>query len=204
MYYYFYKITNIINNKFYYGVHKTNNIDDGYMGSGVLLHQAYKKYGIENFTKEILKYFDNMQDMFNYEAEIVNEEMILNKNCYNVQLGGQFFSTKGYIPCINVENSNIHAWLRKDDPRYNVIFIPTFKNKHHTEEIKNQIRKIMTPANSTNDRVWVNKDGIVKYLRKDLLIEYLNEGWSLGRKNYKPRKNMRGKSVDKSKDLRYK
>ena len=56
-YHYFYKITNLLNNHFYYGVHSTDNLEDGYMGSGKRLHYAYKKYGMENFNKEILKFF---------------------------------------------------------------------------------------------------------------------------------------------------
>ena len=58
-YNYFYKITNNLNGHYYYGVHCTNDLDDGYMGSGKRLHWAYEKYGIENFTKEILKFFEN-------------------------------------------------------------------------------------------------------------------------------------------------
>lgn len=88
MYYYFYKITNNINGKYYYGVHHTENINDGYMGSGVLLWRAYNKYGQSNFTKEIIRYFDNADDMFKYEAEIVNEDLVKDVNCYNIALGG--------------------------------------------------------------------------------------------------------------------
>ena len=75
-YNYFYKITNNLNNHFYYGIHSTNDLEDGYMGSGTRLNYAYKKYGIENFTKEILKFFDTREECAEYEAEMVTEELI--------------------------------------------------------------------------------------------------------------------------------
>lgn len=83
-YHYFYKITNNINNRFYYGIHSTNNLDDGYMGSGLRLNYAFKKYGMENFTKEILKFFDTREECAKYEAEVVNKNLINDPNCYNV------------------------------------------------------------------------------------------------------------------------
>ena len=59
-YHYFYKITNCINGKFYYGIHSTNNLNDGYMGSGKRLKCAIKKYGVENFNKDIIKFFNSI------------------------------------------------------------------------------------------------------------------------------------------------
>ena len=87
-YYYFYKIINLINNNFYYGVHKTKNLEDGYAGSGYLLTKAIKRDGIDNYKKEILKFFQNVEEMMNYEKFIVNDTLVKDKNCYNAKLGG--------------------------------------------------------------------------------------------------------------------
>lgn len=54
-----YKTTNIINGKYYIGVHKTYDIEDGYLGSGTILKKAIEKYGKENFSREILSYHDS-------------------------------------------------------------------------------------------------------------------------------------------------
>lgn len=54
----------------------------------------------------------------------------------------------------------------------------------------------MTPKNSTNPRIWINKNGVVKYIRKELLSEFQNNGWELGRTGYKPRKNSQGKIIE--------
>ena len=49
-----YRITNNINGKTYIGQHKYKKLNDSYIGSGTYLRKAYIKYGIENFTKEII------------------------------------------------------------------------------------------------------------------------------------------------------
>lgn len=115
-YHYFYKITNLVNGNFYYGVHNTNNLDDGYMGSGVALHKAFKKYGISNFKKEILKFFDTLEEAFKYEEIIVNEELIKLQECYNIIPGGKYIDTTGLI---TVKDSSGNCFdVFADDPRY--------------------------------------------------------------------------------------
>ena len=48
-----YKTINLINNKFYIG--KSEKYDPNYLGSGTILNYAIKKYGRENFKKEIIE-----------------------------------------------------------------------------------------------------------------------------------------------------
>ena len=116
-YNYFYKITNNINNHFYYGVHSTDNLNDGYMGSGKRLHYAYKKYGIENFTKEILKFFNTAKDAYEYESEIVSETLIKDPNCYNISHGG--FGGEHTLGMVAVKNEYGENFLIPiDDIRY--------------------------------------------------------------------------------------
>ncbi len=40
MYYVIYKTTNLVNGKFYIGKHQTNDLNDGYIGSGKILRLA--------------------------------------------------------------------------------------------------------------------------------------------------------------------
>ena len=88
MYNYLYKIKNNINNKEYIGIHSTNNLDDNYIGSGILLKKAIKKYGIENFTKEIIQYFTTRDDALDAERLIVNESYVISAQTYNTAIGG--------------------------------------------------------------------------------------------------------------------
>lgn len=193
-YHYFYKITNIETGSYYYGVHNTDNLNDGYMGSGKVLRLAYKKYGIDKFTKEIVRFFDTMDEAFEYEHEIVNEETLKDPKCYNVQIGGKFFCTPGMVSV--KDNDGNRFWVSKEEYLYRDDVNAIWKGKHHREESKQRTRETMTPKGSTNNRVWVNKDGKVKYLLKQYLQQYLSNGWKLGRTGYKPRKNKQGTLID--------
>jgi hypothetical protein len=83
-----YKTTCKVTEKFYIGVHSTDNVEDGYLGSGVIIAKSLKKYGKENHNREILEVFNSREELLTREAEIVNEELLQNPLCMNIHLGG--------------------------------------------------------------------------------------------------------------------
>lgn len=100
-YHYLYKTTCIVNGKFYYGIHSTYNLDDGYLGSGSALRKSVWKYGKENHKKEIIEFFESRDELSKKESEVVNEDLLKNKDCMNLVLGGGNIlpipGTLGYI-----------------------------------------------------------------------------------------------------------
>jgi group I intron endonuclease len=56
VYYYLYEVTNLVNGRTYIGQHITDDLEDGYLGSGKALKSAIKKYGRDKFKKEILAF----------------------------------------------------------------------------------------------------------------------------------------------------
>lgn len=84
-----YRTTNLLNGKQYIGKHSTDDINDGYLGSGVALRRAINKYGADNFKREIIKEFANSDEALAYEQELVNEAVVNDPNFYNMKLGGK-------------------------------------------------------------------------------------------------------------------
>lgn len=108
MKYLVYMITNLVNEKIYVGAHKTDKIDDGYLGSGPAIKNAVKKYGRANFRKDILFVFDNEADMYEVEGRIVDEEFVKRQDNYNCVPGGRGWSGIGRHVVDN--KIGIHAW----------------------------------------------------------------------------------------------
>lgn len=90
MFHYLYRTENLINGKFYIGIHSglENPEDDGYLGSGVKFLKAVKKYGRSNFKKVVLYTFETRQEAKTKEWDLVNEEMVADRQCYNIAIGG--------------------------------------------------------------------------------------------------------------------
>lgn len=85
---YIYLTTNLINGKQYIGQHK-GTPDDDYFGSGTTILRALKKYGKENFKKEILCYCESREEADEKEKYYIQKfDAVNNKNFYNNSEGG--------------------------------------------------------------------------------------------------------------------
>jgi len=87
-YHIIYKTTCLINKKYYIGMHSTDNLEDGYMGSGKALIFSIKRYGKENHRVEILEIVENRELLGEREKAIVTLNKVRNSNCKKLKVGG--------------------------------------------------------------------------------------------------------------------
>jgi len=212
MIYYLYQITNTVNGKIYIGVHKTTDIDDGYMGSGKILQSAVKKYGIENFTKTILETFSNSAEMYAREKEIVTEDFVRRSDVYNIKiggLGGFDYIVAARKNCNHVfspeqrskggkTSGQLSAARWKANPGLNPTLFSKEFNKRSSElarapaaieKKKKTFAKIghqQKEKNSQFGTCWISHALFGnKKCPKALLPEYIEQGWVKGRNKYK-------------------
>lgn len=89
-FHYIYKITrNDGSGKYYIGMHSTDDLEDGYFGSGQLLWKSIKKHGMEKHSKEILEFLPSRKELKVRERILVNEEILNDPLCMNLKLGGE-------------------------------------------------------------------------------------------------------------------
>ena len=146
--YYIYRIRNKVNGKTYIGQHKYKKLNDNYMGSGKRLWEAYRKYGLENFEKQILVFNISKRE----HADLLEKTFIASerekvgiKNCYNLADGGN----GGYIGPVSEETrqklSKSHKGKHRSEETKRKISeskkgeSSSFKGKHHSEEAKRKI-----------------------------------------------------------------
>ena len=88
-YHFTYKTINLINGRYYLGMHSTNTLNDRYLGSGKRLYYEIKKYGKSNFKLEIIKQYDSREALIKGEIDLITKEDLSNPNCLNLMFGGK-------------------------------------------------------------------------------------------------------------------
>ena len=88
-YHYIYRTTCLITGKFYVGMHSTDDLEDGYLGSGKVLGYSIGKHGRENHKREILETLPDRAALKLRESELVNEQLIADPLNMNLKYGGE-------------------------------------------------------------------------------------------------------------------
>lgn len=94
-FHYLYKISRF-DGRYYIGIHSTDNLDDGYFGSGKLITASIKKHGKDLHSKEIIQFFESRKELVQSEVTMVNENLLNDPFCMNIKLGGSGNSPRGH------------------------------------------------------------------------------------------------------------
>lgn len=211
-YHFIYKTTNLLNGKYYIGMHSTDNLNDGYLGSGKRLRYSIKKYGKEYHRKEIIEFFNTRDELAAKEREIVCLNEIAKDKCLNLVVGGD--GGRGFT-FEERERAKIAAstWLKEkwsdEDFRKRQSKLSSerltetnktmtwhrksFLNKQHSEETK----KLMSESskgmgsgemNSQHGTCWITKDKKNKKIKITDFDDHQLIGWVKGR-YYEKRNN---------------
>jgi group I intron endonuclease len=199
-YHFIYKTTNLLSGKYYIGMHSTDNLNDGYLGSGTLLRRALNKYGRKNFKLEILEFCLTRDELVAREREVVSLQEIAKKECINLKVGGQggfkdaehaykFHAAGG--KAVRQLLSRRHVERLKTDEEYRDSIVKKlkerespFKGKKHTPETVEKMKQSHKGAgkgnkNSQYGTCWITNEVENRKIKKE---DQIPEGWRLGRK----------------------
>ena len=181
---------------FYVGSHQTDNLNDGYLGSGKHLKRAIKKYGRENFKFEILHYLPSKEKMFEIERSIVNEDFVEDPLTYNLKIGG----SGGNPGIVGAFKGKTHSEETKEKQRQASLKQITTDEKRkklsqnngmRRTDIAEKVSKSLTGricseehrkrvAEAVFGKILVNNGITAKRISKEELSKYQNLGWSKG------------------------
>jgi len=209
-FHFIYKTTNLLSGKYYIGMHSTDNLEDGYLGSGKRLRYSINKHGLENHEREILEFVDNREELMKREKEVVNLDEIAKKDCMNLMIGGKggFISDEQQKRRSLAANKALNLKL-KNDEEFRISWLKKMKNgvqkavdegrmktwkdnydwngKNHSEKSKKLMRDIrkgtgVGKSNSQFGTCWITRYGENKKIKKEEFETYIQKGWSKGRK----------------------
>ena len=161
MYGYIYKTTNLINGKIYIGQHKSNGFVPYYFGSGTYLKNSINKYGINNFKVDILEEINDINDMNYKEIYYIKKYNSTNHNIgYNIEYGGHIIHSEE-------TRKRISASKKGQKPSY--------------KTINNSIISRRLNGTSKKGTIIINNGINEKYIKPEMLDEYLKDGWFKGR-----------------------
>lgn len=207
-----YKITNLVNNKIYVG--KDTTSDPNYFGSGLIISRSLKKYGMENFIKEIIDETDDYNELSKKEIYWISYYKSTDRKIgYNIAPGGDGGDTLSNHPDLEL----IREKISKNSPKKGKTYEEAFgleKAKIYKENLKKKIHKsiLSTESKLKNEKRWKEYNDEFKerceFIRNEIecgnIDDHLNE-LSLIKKrvDHNFLKNARGFYEFFGEDLRY-
>lgn len=177
-YYYLYKISCLLPDKpyYYYGVHKTKNLNDGYFGSGVKLLACIKGLGKENFKKEILQFGKTYGEVLDLEKAAVGKLYETDPWCLNLKGGGEN-SEFGEVSRLKKSEAMKLKWKDEEfrrkvtEKRNKTISTPEFKKKFsevlHSKEYREKLSNAQKKAWASDPERKTRASRIQKELGKN-------------------------------------
>jgi len=204
-YHFIYKTTNLLSGKYYIGMHSTDNLDDGYLGSGKRLRYSINKHGEENHVREILEFLDSREELKKREEEIVDLNEIAKEKCMNLMVGGkggfsiEIHKMGGAVmaKAINERFENdkefrekcvkVRSETMKNNHKTGKVSQYDWTGKKHSDDTIKKMRedrkgKGAGKSNSQFGTCWITKDGVNKKIKKEKLKSFTQRGWVKGRK----------------------
>lgn len=154
-----YKTINKINGKIYIGQDSHNN--PKYLGSGVVLNNAIKKYGKENFTKEILQECNSIKELNEAEIYWIKTFNSQNKDIgYSITSGGNGVGSIRlgikHTEKTKIKMSKAHKgqqFTEKQKENCKVALLKMYaENPHIKTKISNRMKKIYSDIDVKNKR----------------------------------------------------
>ena len=145
MEYFIYLTTNLITNEKYIGKHH-GELNDSYLGSGIILQRAIKKYGKQNFKREILYISKDNEENNLKEVEFITKyNAIEDKTFYNLAPGGDGGDIFHSLPLEKQKEIKAAAKIRNSGEKNGMY------GKHHSEETKEKLRQIDKSYTQTDE-----------------------------------------------------
>lgn len=170
-----YQTTNTINGKTYIGRHSTDNLDDGYLGSGTILKRAIQKWGKDSFVRIVLFDFPTPEEMIAKEIELLTEEFIDSDDNYNIGIGQGGLFTHDESARQKLREANTGFVVAKDKDG-NTFRVSKDDPKYQSGELIHLHCGMVSAKDSNGKKFWVEVDD-PRYLSGELV------GMNMGRKH---------------------
>lgn len=211
-YHYIYKTTCLVTGKWYIGLHSTDDLNDGYIGSGTYLANSIRKHGRENHVCVILEHHLTRDAVKQRETELITWAEVELAECMNLVPGGNGGNVHLPERWVEIQKLGYQAGIasmsfEQKSKRSKTVYqnrlqrdpnaVAACNAKRATagcqaalaEDVKAKRKETMRERghaqgrkNPMHGRCWIIKDSKSISIKQEELESYLSQGWARGRK----------------------